>query len=1079
MSTLYGKSAETPPDEPTGFLDKNRVTVLAINVVLILAIATSIIWLPPVSLMRRLTEGGYTVLGQGAWSVSDPDGTQFTVLPEGLQGQLKAKIGSVSRTDLLSGSVGQALQPAAEAVPSFLDVKSPLYQLDLRGDRPTAAVLSVPIPNDATPYETLDMYAWTDAGWQWMPSQVIGPEDIILSELNAVPEKLDFVVAQTRLLPPIVSADTGALVPEEAQGIVGELNPRSYMLSDGGQVVGITPPPDVPGDSFAVVPILLNWDEAGTIRSDLVDNLLVDHGLRQAHIDAVLQTVADNDHDGIELDYRGINPSLRAALSEFVAELADQLHQQAKILVVRVEYPRQIAYDQWDTGAFDWAALGQAVDVLKFPALPDPQAFVPDGKMDQLLSWATSQVNRQKLQLVLSTRSVDRTGNNPAFVTYVEAMTPFTQVGTESGRTVFGTDEQIVFSLSTGSGGTNIMYDEGAHTYWYRYRDERGQEHTVWLENADSLAHKLRSLARYNLRGVAFQHLLEEGNDNQVWQVIQEFHTQTLPGSMDQFAVVWSIQDESGTSVESLTNPLSDPRLAWVAPKEAGEYTVIASLSSDGGKSATVSGQTVVEIEQEPTPVPETPTPTPEPTKEPKASPTPTPEPTATPSPTPTQEVAQARAEATVSGTFLNLRAGPSTNYTRLGQVKQNDKLEIQGKNPEGTWIKIVAPDGTNAWVSLTYVDLNVSLDDIAVAEVPPAPTAAPRPTQAPAANVPAPRGTGFGYGVQAHAFNDLDRIVFSINDMGFGWLKQQLRWEHTEGQKGQYGWGGLDRIVEACNAAGIKVMFSVVAAPGWARGGKSGIGPPDNYQDFYDFMGALASHYKGRVHAYEIWNEQNLQREWEGSPLSAADYVRLLKGAYQAVKAADPNAIVVSGAPTPTGINDGNWAIDDRSYLQQMYNAGLKYYCDAVGAHPSGYANPPDALWTGGDFDPSRGYDDHPSFFFRNTMEDYYRIMAANGDGGKRIWATEFGWPTVDGMGVGPSPGYEFSQDINQQQQADYLVRAYQWSRSWGHAGVMFLWNLNFWPTTGPENEMAKYGIVRGDWSPRPAYTALKNMPK
>ena len=63
------------------------------------------------------------------------------------------------------------------------------------------------------------------------------------------------------------------------------------------------------------------------------------------------------------------------------------------------------------------------------------------------------------------------------------------------------------------------MYDEGAHTYWYRYRDDRGQEHTVWLENADSLAHKLRRLALYNLRGVAFQHLLEDGNDDQVWQV--------------------------------------------------------------------------------------------------------------------------------------------------------------------------------------------------------------------------------------------------------------------------------------------------------------------------------------------------------------------------------------------------------------------------------------------------------------------------------------------------------------------------------------------------------------------------------
>ena len=75
--------------------------------------------------------------------------------------------------------------------------------------------------------------------------------------------------------------------------------------------------------------------------------------------------------------------------------------------------------------------------------------------------------------------------------------------------------------------------------------------------------------------------------------------------------------------------------------------------------------------------------------------------------------------------------------------------------------------------------------------------------------------------------------------------------------------------------------------------------------------------------------------------------------------------------------------------------------------------------------------------------MEDYYGVMAANGDRGKRVWATEFGWPTTDGMGVSASPGYEFANDINEQQQADYLVRAYTWSRNWGHAGVMFLWNL------------------------------------
>jgi len=476
------------------------------------------------------------------------------------------------------------------------------------------------------------------------------------------------------------------------------------------------------------------------------------------------------------------------------------------------------------------------------------------------------------------------------------------------------------------------------------------------------------------------------------------------------------------------------------------------------------------------------PTPTGLPTEEPGPTATAMLEPTATSTPlaTPTQPPEAAWAgkapTAVVTVTRLNLRAGPGTAYARTGQVRLGDTLEIVGRNDEGTWLKITTLDGAEAWVILTYVQTSANVNGLSVVTAPPLPTLAPQPTQV--ASTPA-RPTGFGYGVQAH--EDTARVCQAINELGFGWLKQQVRWEYVEGSKGQYGWAGLDGLADTANSAGVKVLFSVVAAPSWARGGKSGVGPPDNYQDFYDFAGAMAAHFRGRVQAYEIWNEQNLSREWEGAPLSAVDYVWLLKEAYQAIKAADPNAIVVSGAPTPTGISDGVTAIDDRLYLQQMYNAGLKYYCDAVGAHPSGYANPPDVYYTSrpGGLDPQRGYDEHPSFFFRNTMEDYIQIMAANGDAAKRVWATEFGWPTNDGMGVPPSPSYEFAADINEQQQADYIVRAYTWSRNWGHAGVMFLWNLNFWPTVGPESEMAKYSIVRGDWSPRPAYVALKEMAK
>jgi hypothetical protein len=156
------------------------------------------------------------------------------------------------------------------------------------------------------------------------------------------------------------------------------------------------------------------------------------------------------------------------------------------------------------------------------------------------------------------------------------------------------------------------------------------------------------------------------------------------------------------------------------------------------------------------------------------------------------------------------------------------------------------------------------------------------------------------------------------------------------------------------------------------------------------------------------------------------------------------------------------------------MYDAGLANACDAVGAHPRGYANPPAVYYTGGDFDPGRVFDDHPSFFFRNTVEDTYAIMEKNGDGAKRVWATEFGWGTPDGLGMKISPEHGFLNDIDEQQQARYIAAAYIWAREWGHAGPMFLDNLTVSPARSDMGLL--YSILRPDGTPRPAYVALKD---
>ncbi|HLF08610.1 MAG TPA: LysM domain-containing protein [Dehalococcoidia bacterium] len=356
----------------------------------------------------------------------------------------------------------------------------------------------------------------------------------------------------------------------------------------------------------------------------------------------------------------------------------------------------------------------------------------------------------------------------------------------------------------------------------------------------------------------------------------------------------------------------------------------------------------------------------------------------------------------------------------------------------------------------------------------PPAPTATPRPAATP--TPPPVVSTGFAYGMQIEPSTDINRALAMVTDAGFGWAKAQIRWENLEGSKGAINWGYMDNIVNAARARGVKVLFSVVTAPRWARPGDTDFsvpGPPANPQDYADFVRAIAAHYPTGVDAIEVWNEQNLWYEWGGAgKMNAGDYVALLKAAHAAIKAANPNIIVVSGAPTPAG-NVGNLAIDDVSYLGQMYAAGAKGYFDAVGVHPSGFNNPPDDD-PGTNSTAFTNYKGHWSFYFRN-FERYREVMVNNGDGDKKLWFTEFGWAAAQGAAP-PASEYGYATQNTEAMQADYLRRAFEIATSRGYVEAMFVWNLNFAPSAEADDRYGKraFSIIQTTWSPRPSYCSL-----
>jgi hypothetical protein len=350
------------------------------------------------------------------------------------------------------------------------------------------------------------------------------------------------------------------------------------------------------------------------------------------------------------------------------------------------------------------------------------------------------------------------------------------------------------------------------------------------------------------------------------------------------------------------------------------------------------------------------------------------------------------------------------------------------------------------------------------------------------------------------------------MNDIGFTWVKGFVEWGRAEPSKGSYFWGDVDNVLSVCQARGLKLIFRVDRPPAWANGTggtvrrpsmgerATGTAPPANAADYGDFLGALAAHCRGRLAgiAYEVWNEPNLEIEWGGQSPDPARYVGLLKAAYPRVKAADPDARVVTAGLATTGgtLAEGKLtttakgkAWNDLHYIQAMYNAGAKGYFDALGSHPYGFAYAPAQ-------DPT--VPNVNGLCFRRA-EQQHAVMAANGDGDTPIWATEFGWildPTIDGLSCS-WPGREW-QIVSPQTQATYLVAAYGYAiQHWPWMGVMCMFNLDFgadyYQAGCPSgwsmcNEMRYYALVYraspcdpGN-SPRqfrPAYGALKALPK
>lgn len=335
----------------------------------------------------------------------------------------------------------------------------------------------------------------------------------------------------------------------------------------------------------------------------------------------------------------------------------------------------------------------------------------------------------------------------------------------------------------------------------------------------------------------------------------------------------------------------------------------------------------------------------------------------------------------------------------------------------------------------------------------------------------------GFGFGTEVLIPGlDADFVAGRVNELGVNWVKHPIDWARYEPTQGQINFAELDFIVATLEGTGANIMLSVVNSPDWARPGVEGLAPPADYTTYASFVGALASRYGDRVAAYEIWDQPNVQTNWNGKTVSGTEYVAFLSSAYTAIKSAQPEAVVVSAGLAPTGGGPG--AVNDRDFLRQMYAAGLADISDGIGAHPYGWANSPDSTCC--ETNPEiTSFDNHPSFFFIETLQDYRAIMLEAGDGETFIWVTEFGWGSNENFPIEAPEGFSFIENVTLDEQAQYLERAYTLADSLEYVGPMFAWNMNACQIVPLDSFECFWSMLDPAGNPRPVFRALENITK
>lgn len=297
-----------------------------------------------------------------------------------------------------------------------------------------------------------------------------------------------------------------------------------------------------------------------------------------------------------------------------------------------------------------------------------------------------------------------------------------------------------------------------------------------------------------------------------------------------------------------------------------------------------------------------------------------------------------------------------------------------------------------------------------------------------------------------------LDRRLSGIADTGAKRIRFDVQWRYIEAERGVYRWSEPDEVMSAVLRHSLQPLIIITYAPNWAKNPacSSDLCGPAEAATYARFASTVVQHYRSLYPAthldIELWNEANIP-EYFAPAANPGLYVQMLCQGYSAVKAVDPNAVVITSGSAPSATEGNRFAPID--WLRELYNHGAQGCFDHVGHHPYTWPRHPLA----------EPYDAW------GRMSEMHTIMKAHGDGQKQIWLTEYGYPT------GPQ---SYDKRISEQTMVEYMTAAIEAYKSYPWAGPMFWYTYQ---DGGGDNFEGHFGLRRADGQPKAAYWTFRSL--